>query len=77
MVNVKSGVVYASTIGSYQLFDSPCRPYGQGVDGYGSKIATCRKLQFAGQSRAYRVYAICYSNSASHYICRQGKRFYI
>lgn len=43
--------------------------------GYGSKIPTQYMVRFGG--REYRVYAICFSNCASHYITIKGVRYYL
>ena len=48
---------------------------GQGPDGYGRKISTDRKIKV--DDRWYRVYAICFSNAASHYIIKGGKNLYV
>jgi hypothetical protein len=34
-------------------------------------------LTIAGAARSYRVYAICFSNCASHYILRNGERLFL
>jgi hypothetical protein len=66
-----------NVVGGFQFLDRPCRPHGQGADGYGSKITTHRMLRFWGDSRLRRVYATCYSNAASHWIIYKGERLYI
>ena len=48
---------------------------GQGADGYGSKITTDRQVWF--KDRWYRVYATCYSNTASHWVLSCRVRYYI
>lgn len=48
---------------------------GQGEDGYGDKISTDRMVRV--ESRWHRVYAICWSNAASHYIIKGGQKLYI
>ena len=50
---------------------------GRHVDGYGKKIATHRMIRFDDHPRLYRVYAVCFSNLASHYIIRKGEILYI
>ncbi len=52
---------------------------GQSSSGYGRKISTDYMLHFPGDpaNRLYRVYAICYSNVASHYIIRKGETLYL
>ena len=49
----------------------------QTASGYGSKLATEYMLTLPDSPRPYRVYAICYSNAASFYILRQGKRLFL
>lgn len=44
----------------------PAPRSGQTRTGYGSKLPTEHMVHFEGRWR--RVYAICYSNAASHYI---------
>ena len=62
----------------YEVEDSPCHPYGQTQEGYGSKIATPYKVSFPlGGKRKYRVYATCYSNVASHWIMIEGRKQHI
>lgn len=48
---------------------------GQNEDGYGSKISTDYLVQL--NKRQYRVYAVCFSNVASHYIIKGGKKLYL
>ena len=50
---------------------------GQGVDGYGKKIATDRMVRYHGETLKYRVYATCYSNCASHWIVRKGVKLHL
>lgn len=46
-------------------------PKGQGQDGYGKKVSTEYEVQLLGEGkRWYKVYAICFSNSASYYTSR-------
>jgi len=69
----------------YEMLDSPVPRRGghmqllpgQQSDGYGRKITTDRILRFHGETRVYRVYAICFSNAASHYIIREGQTLYL
>ena len=49
-------------------------PFPTGT-GYGSKIQTSWKYKH--NNRLYRVYAICFSNCASHYILSKGERIYL
>ena len=57
---------------------------GQGMDGYGAKITTDKLLYFPYADnngkydrRKYRVYATCFSNVASHWIIKNGKKLHI
>src|SRR4051812_48125869 len=54
-----------------------CKPYGQAPSGYGRKIATPHKIKLAGEKRWRRVYAVCFSNAASHYVLINGSAYYI
>lgn len=49
----------------------------QTASGYGSKLTTEYMLHVPGAKRAYRVYAVCYSNVASFYIVRRGVRLFL
>jgi hypothetical protein len=53
-----------------EFYLSPCRPYGQGADGYGRKIATRYVVRYAGRTR--RVYCCCYSNAGTLYVIDRG-----
>jgi hypothetical protein len=48
---------------------------GQSPSGYGRKISTDYMAEVLGRKR--RVYAICFSNAASHYVLVKGEAFYI
>lgn len=48
---------------------------GQNQYGYGSKITT--DLMLIHKGRKYRVYGICWSNSASHYVTIKGERYFL
>jgi hypothetical protein len=50
---------------------------GQSPDGYGKKISTDRMIQFNGDKKWYRVYAVCFSNAASHYIIRNKETLFL
>lgn len=45
--------------------------------GYGNKIRTDYMVQLDYAPRWYRVYAICHSNVASHYVMVKGNRLFI
>jgi hypothetical protein len=49
----------------------------QTATGYGRKLVTDYMLSIPGAARPYRVYAICFSNCASHYILRKGERLFL
>ena len=49
-------------------------PIGMDAYGYGSRIATDRQLLVDG--KWYRVYATCWSNAASHWIKKSGKKLF-
>ena len=51
--------------------------YGRSADGYGRKIPTNRLIRLEGEKRWRRVYAVCFSNCASHYILIRGDAYYI
>ena len=53
----------------------PAPRSGRTLSGYGRRIPTTRKTWYNG--RWYRVYAICYSNAASHYITANGEKLFI
>jgi hypothetical protein len=78
-------IVYAEdAVGSFTLYRRPVKRRsvlqlapGQNQDGYGSKITTDLVVQFNGQTRQYRVYCTCWSNSGSNWIAYQGKRLWL
>lgn len=47
----------------------------QTESGYGRKLTTRYKVGY--HDRLYRIYAICYSNVASHYIIVQGEKLFL
>jgi hypothetical protein len=53
------------------------RNRGQGDDGYGKKISTEWEAQIKGETKWRKVYAICFSNVASHYIVVDGATLYL
>ena len=55
---------------------SPCRPYGQSPMGYGRKIATGHMIRLDHRGPWRRVYATCFSNSASHWVIVNGKQYH-
>ena len=50
-------------------------PVHRSATGYGKKIPTAWMLQVEGVWR--RVYAVCYSNAASHYVMIRGGRYFL
>ena len=49
----------------------------QTATGYGQKLTTRFMLHLPDSKRPYRIYASCYSNIASFYIIRCGKRLFL
>ena len=47
----------------------------QTTTGYGNKLTTRHMIRY--KNRNYRVYAICHSNCASHYVTIKGRRYYL
>lgn len=45
--------------------------------GYGRKIATTILILLPGEKRWRRVYCVCFSNSGSVYIIRNGEAYYL
>lgn len=67
-------VKYAEDV--YETIESKqdnCRPYGQGTDGYGRKIATPYLVRFDGKGPWRRVYCCCISNSGTVYVVVKGE----
>lgn len=50
-------------------------PFFRSASGYGSRIPTQYRIRVG--NRWHRVYAICYSNAASHYVNRNGGRQFL
>jgi hypothetical protein len=61
------------------MIDKPLWYHKQGLQqtatGYGSKLTTSKMLKIG--KRLHRVYYICYSNSGSCYIIKNGQRLFI
>ena len=80
-----SKITYADTVGRYTIYLKPVRRRGgilqlapgQNQTGYGSKISTDYVLVFNGSKRQRRIYAICWSNAASHYVNVEGKALFL
>jgi len=47
--------------------------YGRNLDGYGRKIPLANMVVLTTSKRKYRVYAVCYSNTATLYILVKGR----
>ena len=45
-----------------------CRPWGQGVDGYGRKICTRYLVRLNQRGPWRRVYCCCFSNNSTLYV---------
>jgi hypothetical protein len=45
-----------------------CRPYGQGQDGYGRKIAMPYLCRIGARGPWRRMYCVCFSNAGSCYV---------
>jgi hypothetical protein len=69
-------VVYAESDFFLDWMRDEFVPMNRSKSGYGSKIPTQYRIKCA-DNRVRRVYAICYSNAASHYILVSGNRKYI
>ncbi len=78
-------IQYAHDIGEYKLYSRPVlRKFGplllmpgQNQSGYGDKITMDYMLVFDHKPKAFRVYATCWSNAASHWINWHGKRVHL
>jgi len=63
--------------GDFTLIEyDECKPNPY-PDGYGRKIPTRYTVRFWGYKREYEVWAMCYSNCASHYIKYRGQERFI
>ena len=60
---------------TFQLVRTETAPRNTRRDGYGEKIPCPYMIRFG--TRLYRVYAICWSNCASHYIQIKGLRYFL
>lgn len=58
-------------------FRKVINPAQRPAEGYGEKIPTDWQVIIAGEKKWRKVYAICWSNVASHYIMLDGKREFI
>ena len=46
-------------------------------DGYGKKLTTTWMIRRHGETRWRRVYAVCFSNAASHYVLIKGEPYFL
>jgi hypothetical protein len=53
-----------------------CQPYGQGIDGYGRKIAMPYLVRLDGKGPWRRVYCTCFSNVGSVWLLVQGVKYH-
>ena len=58
---------------SIEVRTDDCRPYGQGVYGYGRKIATQYLVRFDNEKRWRRVYVCQLSNAGTAYVLVKGQ----
>lgn len=59
--------------------NTPCGfiPKGMGKNGYGSRIHTEYKVKLKGENIWRKVFAQCFTNAASFYIIKSGKKEHI
>jgi len=71
----KQGIININ--GVYQDIDLiECEnPRSNSLSGYGSKIPTGYKVNF--NNKLYRIYATCYSNSASLWFISKGQKYFV
>lgn len=50
-------------------------PFNPSISGYGSKLPSRYMVRYDG--RWHRVYSICYGNSGSPYIIKNGSRLFL
>jgi hypothetical protein len=70
-------VIYADD--TFQTIESktvPCRPYGQGADGYGRKIASQYMVRLNKTGPWRRVYHIQISNAGSVYVLVKKQMYF-
>jgi hypothetical protein len=54
-----------------------CRPYGQGQDGYGRKIAMPYLCRIGARGPWRRMYCVIFSNAGSYYVMVKGVALYV
>jgi hypothetical protein len=63
--------------GKFECDERPLWWHKQGLQqtasGYGNKLATAWMLRREGEKVWRRVYAVCWSNAASHYVLIKGE----
>lgn len=77
-------VDYVEDVGRYRLYRRPVKRKGpmqlapgQRQDGYGGQIVTDYVLRMEGETASHRVFSVCWSNAASHYVVVDGMKFFI
>ena len=70
------GISYIDPEDIVSAREAPLQFSGANVDGYGRKIATRYKLRRGCTGKEHRLYAVCYSNCASFYICTKDGDLY-
>ena len=69
-------IQYLSTLyPQAKVIRTPTIRSGQGADGYGKKITTDYSVELEG--KRYPVFAICYSNAASHYATINKRKVFL
>jgi hypothetical protein len=66
-------VTYADVVQFRRVSNPAKRP----DDGYGNKIPTDWQVMLRFESKWHKVYAICHSNVASHYILVNTERLFV
>ena len=76
-------IQYLADVESFEVVNKPVKRRGtvflqllpgQSPSGYGAKISTDKMVRI--NNRLYRVYTTCFSNVASHWIKKNGNKFY-
>ena len=62
---------------AYQVIKSTTCPQNRSAAGYGGKIPYPYYVVDSHTSIKRRVYAICYSNAASHYVLIKGEMYFL
>lgn len=59
----------------FTIYRTKNTPRNKSISGYGSKLPTNYMVRLG--NRSYRVYAICWSNCAGHYITISGVKYFL